>query len=312
MVPFFPTFGLQRLFHYCSIVALVSSYVPYQMELFWLEHVLSQQVNSANVRLSLMIPRHSPHLLAFRGPYQQSVTATLAIVGDSNPFDVQPVELRAALQKTAVYLTTLSLCRIPTVSDRDIVAMEKAKSLESLYLFMLPVRCEFLGSMTSDYLRFVTIRNCQLDDRSLLSLRCTRDVIELDVKDNQLTGICVDGILRMTSVRTLNVSGNRILGRDLERLSSHPSLESIVLSEESVENLDDWKALERLGSTAHVEIQGRRRNGDFATVTFGSGSICVSQYDGKDFRLKERKTLSDLTELDADLFECRNRTREGK
>jgi hypothetical protein len=311
MVPFFPTFGLQRLFHYCSIVALVSSYVPYQMELFWLEHVLSQQVNSANVRLSLMIPRQSPHLLAFRGPYQQSVTATLAIDGVSNSFDVRPIEVRAALQKTAVYLTTLRLSQTK-LSDRDIVAMEKAKSLESLYLFMLPVRCEFLGSLSSDYLRFITIQKCQLDDLSLLSLRCTRDVVELDVKDNQLTGICVDGILRMTSVKTLNVSGNRILGRDLERLSSHPALESIVLSEESIENLADWKALERLGSTAHVEIQGRKKNGDFATVTFRNGSICVSQYDGKDFSLKERETLSDLTELDVDLFEGPNRPREGK
>jgi Leucine-rich repeat (LRR) protein len=181
--------------------------------------------------------------------------------------------------------------------------MQQAKSLESLHLFMLPIHCEFLDSLSSDYLRFVTIQNCRLDDRSLLKLRSSRNILELYLDNNQLTGSCVDGILRMPSLKILQLCGNRIPGRDLERLSSHPSLESIVLGKESIENLEDWKALERLGNTAYVTIHGTRGDGDFAFVNISKGWISVSIWDGKSKKEKFRKTLSALTELDLDLFD---------
>ncbi len=301
MTPLLPTFGLQRLFHYCSIVAIVSSYVPYQMERMWLEHVLVPQVNSTNIRFHLWIPPYIPKFFGINHHYGQSISATL-IIDEEVPVYIRPLELQNTLQRTTKYLTNIQLHRLPLISDRDVVAMEEAKSLETLILSELPIRCEFLGRLSSDRLHGVYINYCKLDDRSLQSLRCSENIVELHLIQNQLTGDCVESIQRMPSLRRLCLQGNRVPGRDLARLESHPSLEQIDLSEESVESWEDWKGLQRLGRSTSVSIYGRRSNGDRVMVDFRGGSISVSIRDSG-YSLQVQQKLSDLSELDIDLFQ---------
>jgi len=81
-----------------------------------------------------------------------------------------------------------------------------------------------------------------------------------------------------------------------------PSLEQIDLSEESVESWEDWKGLQRLGRSTSVSIYGRRSNGDRVMVDFRGGSISVSIRDSG-YSLQVQQKLSDLSELDIDLFQ---------
>lgn len=92
---------------------------------------------------------------------------------------------------------------------------------------ILPERCstgQLKNYITQKEYSFIVLNSNDLSDQDLLDLASSIDYIEqLHISDIQITGICLDAILAIPGLRTLNLSCNTSLEKEfvIAALSNH-------------------------------------------------------------------------------------------